>query len=224
MSKGIRACWLGLLLAMAGFGAAAAQSSSSQKANAMETDVTKIKQAMLGQWESIAPEVRPSAAKNADGTLKPFYLKRSFKYLPSDRFELDIVNSADPYGAVPLARIRIGGHMVWQGPHPIAPGAQKVDFVADESYEVTPLVQGFADVLNKVAADGYAAWAVNATQSVFGKTFVPFGLKQGTNFMEYDLVHLRGDLLFWGARNIDGRGFDTEQNRPTNLQIPMIRK
>jgi len=224
MSKGIRAWWLGLLLAMAGFGAAAAQSSSSQKANAMETDVTKIKQAMLGQWESIAPEVRPSAAKNADGTLKPFYLKRSFKYLPSDRFELDIVNSADPYGAVPLARIRIGGHMVWQGPHPIAPGAQKVDFVADESYEVTPLVQGFADVLNKVAADGYAAWAVNATQSVFGKTFVPFGLKQGTNFMEYDLVYLRGDLLFWGARNIDGRGFDTEQNRPTNLQIPMIRK
>jgi hypothetical protein len=35
---------------------------------------------------------------------------------------------------------------------------------------------------------------------------------------------LRGGLLFWGARNIDGRGFDTEQNRPTNLQIPLIRK
>jgi hypothetical protein len=31
-------------------------------------------------------------------------------------------------------------------------------------------------------------------------------------------------LLFWGARNIDGRGFDTEQNRPTNLQIPLVRK
>jgi hypothetical protein len=51
-----------------------------------------------------------------------------------------------------------------------------------------------------------------------------FGLKEGTNFMEYDLVYLRGDLLFWGARNIDGRGFDTEQNRPTNLQIPLVRK
>ncbi len=42
--------------------------------------------------------------------------------------------------------------------------------------------------------------------------------------MEYDLVYLKGDLLFWGARNIDGRGFDTERNRPTNLQIPLIRK
>jgi hypothetical protein len=220
----IKASLFFLLMITAVDGAAAQSSSNQPKASGMEADITKIKQAMLGNWESIAPEVRPSAAKNADGSLKPFYLKRSFKYLPSDRFELEIVNSADPYGAVPLARIKIGGHMLWQGPHPIAPGAQKVDFVADESYEVTPLAQGFADVLNKVAVDGYGAWAASAPQSIFGKTFVPFGLKQGTNFMEYDLVYLRGDLLFWGARNVDGRGFDTEQNRPTNLQIPMIRK
>ena len=212
-----------LLLVMARIGGAAAQSSGNQpKANAMETDVTKIKQALLGNWESIAPEVRPS--KNPDGSLKPFYLKRVFKYLPSDKFELEVVNSADPYGAVPLVRMKIGGHMQWQGAHPIAPGAQKVDFIADEAYEVTPLVQGFADVLNKVASAGYSPWAVNASQSIFGKTFVPFGLKEGTNFMEYDLVYVRGDLLFWGARNIDGRGFDTEQNRPTNLQIPLVRK
>lgn len=188
----------------------------------METDVQKIKEAMLGNWESIATEVRPS--KNPDGSLKPFYLKRAFKYGPSDRFELEVVNSADPNGAVPLARIKIVGHMRWQGPHPIASGAQKVNFVADEAYEVTPLVQGFADVLNKVAATGYAPWAVGSSQSIFGKAFAPFGLKEGTNFMEYDLVYLRGDLLFWGARNIDGRGFDTEQNRPTNLQIPLARK
>jgi hypothetical protein len=70
----------------------------------METDVAKVKEAMLGNWESIAPEIRPS--KNLDGSLKPFYLKRSYKYLPSDRFELEIVNSADPYGAAPLARIK----------------------------------------------------------------------------------------------------------------------
>ena len=222
MRKTIRAPVL-FLLVMGAFGGTAAQSPSNQpRASGMETDVAKVKEAMLGNWESIAPEIRPS--KNPDGSLKPFYLKRSYKYLPSDRFELEIVNSADPYGAVPLARIKIGGHMLWQGPHPIAPGTQKVDFVADETYEVTPLAQGFADVLNKVASAGYAPWAVNSPQSIFGKTFVPFGLKEGTNFMEYDLVYLRGDLLFWGARNIDGRGFDTEQNRPTNLQIPLVRK
>jgi hypothetical protein len=224
MCKGIGASLL-LLLVLTLSGGAAAQSPSNQpRASAMEADVAKVKEAMLGNWESIAPEVRPSAGKNADGSLKPFYLRRAFKYLPSDRFELEIVNSADPYGTVPLARIKIGGHMLWQGPHPIAPGAQKVDFVADETYEVTPLAQGFADILNKVASAGYAPWAVNSPQSIFGKTFAPFALKEGTNFMEYDLVYLRGDLLFWGARNIDGRGFETEQNRPTNLQIPLVRK
>jgi hypothetical protein len=114
--------------------------------------------------------------------------------------------------------------MLWKGDHPIAAGAQKVDFVADEAYEVTPLIQGFADILNRVASDGFAKWEVNATQGVFGKAFLPFGLSAGRNFMEYDLVYLYGDMLFWGARNIDGRGFDTEANRPTNLQIPLRRK
>jgi len=224
MRKAIRSSLL-FLLVIGGISGAAAQSPSNQpRASGMETDTAKIKEAMLGDWESIASEVRPSASKNSDGSLKPFYLKRAFKYLPSDRFELEIVNSADPYGAVPLARIKIGGHMLWQGSHPIAPGAQKVDFVADESYEVTPLAQGFADVLNKIASAGYAPWAVNTPQSIFGKSFAPFALKEGTDFMEYDLVYLKGDLLFWGARNIDGRGFDTEQNRPSNLQIPLIRK
>jgi hypothetical protein len=187
-------------------------------------NLDQLKQSLVGDWVSIAPEIRPSAAKSPDGTLKPFYLKRAFKYLPDDRFELAIVNSADPYGKVPLARILIRGHMLWRGEHPIAPGAQRVDFVADEAYEVTPMLQGFADVLNQVATSGYAKWEVNATQSVFGKSFAPFGLAAGHNFMEYDLVYVSHDMLFWGARNVDGRGFDTEQNRPTNLQIPLVRK
>ena len=62
-----------------------------------------------------------------------------------------------------------------------------------------------------------------AKQSIFEKSFIPFGLVAGRNFKEYDLVYLAHDLMFWGARNVDGRGFDTEENRPTNLQIPMGR-
>jgi len=187
--------------------------------------VDQLKQTITGRWVSIAPEIRPSAAKNPDGTLKPFYLQRDFTYGDGDRFELAIINSADPNGKVPLARIAIRGHVQWRGAHPIAEGAQKVDFVADEAYEVTPLIQGFADVLDKVAGEaaGYAKWKIGTAQSVFGKAFVPFGLVEGKHFMEYDLVYLSHGMLFWGARNIDGRGFDTEDNRPTNLQIPLVR-
>jgi hypothetical protein len=184
--------------------------------------IEELKTAILGKWVSIAPEVRPS--KNPDGTLKPFYLARTFTYQAGDRFELSVMNFADPSGKAPLAKIDITGHMTWRGDHPIASGAQKVDFVADEAYAVTPLHQGFTDVLAKVAADGYAPWQTGQKQSIFGKAFRPFGLAAGENFKEYDLVYLSRGLLFWGSRNVDGRGFDTEANRPTNLQIPLARE
>jgi hypothetical protein len=181
----------------------------------------QLKSTLVGSWRSLAPEIRPS--KNSDGTLRPFYLSRQFAYQPDDRFELTISNYADPYGKVALAKIEIAGHMAWRGAHPIADGAQKVDFTADEAYAVTPLVPPFVDLLGKVAAAGYATWELGVKQSIFGKSFAPFGLVEGRNFKEYDLVYVAHDLLFWGARNVDGRGFDTDDNRPTNLQIPLAR-
>ncbi len=214
-----------LLTLLTAFGvcniANAQQKNNHQKNNTMTLEQTK--QQSLGKWESIAPEIRPSSLKNADGTLKPFYLSRKFTALSIDKFELIVTSNADPYGKVPLAKMVIKGRMEWKGEHPIAPGAQKVDFFADESYEVTPLAQGFADVLNQIAKEGYSKWEVNTAQSIFKKTFLPFGLAEGQVFVENDLVYLYNDMMFWGARNIDGRGFDKEENRPTNLQIPLVR-
>ena len=189
----------------------------------MNTD--QIREFIQGdEWVSIAPELRPSSIKNADGSIKPFYLTRAFKYSADDMFELEIINSADAYGKIPLVRIVIKGHIVWQGDHPIAAGAQKVNFIADKAYEVTPLAQGFADVLNQIAGKGFSKWEVNGMQSIMGKAFAPFGLAEGQIFGEYDLIYVYDNMLFWGARNVDGRGFDTEENRPTNLQTPLVRR
>src|SRR5260370_10848958 len=146
-----------------------------------------------GDWVSIAPEIRPSSLKNPDGSPKPFYLTRAFRYLAGDAFELEVVNSADAYGKIPLVRIVIKGHIIWQGDHPIAPGAQKVNFVADTAYEVTPLAQGFADAINQAASKGFNQWEVNGTQSVMGKAFAPFGLAEGQTFGEYDLIYVYGN-------------------------------
>ena len=189
----------------------------------MKMTVEQIKNASLGQWQSITIEIRPSNTKNADGTLKPFYLKREFTFFPGDKFELIVTNYADPYGKMPMAKLALRGRAEWLGEHPISEGAQKVDFTADEEYTVTPLLQGFADVLNQYTK-GFNQWKVGETQSIFKKSFPPFGLAEGQVFMEYDLVFIFNDMMFWGARNIDGRGFDKEENRPTNLQIPLIRK
>jgi hypothetical protein len=185
--------------------------------------IEQIKQFIEGgQWKSIAPEIRPSATKNADGSIKPFYLTRAFSYFPGDKFELTVINYGDPFGKVALAKMVIQGHMNWKGDHPIAEGAQKVDFIADGSYEVTPLIQGFADAMNQFTK-GFNKWEVNQGQSIFKKAFAPFSLAEGEIFSECDLIYISRELMFWGARNVDGRGFDKEDNRPTNLQIPLVR-
>jgi len=185
--------------------------------------IDQLKNASVGNWQSIAVEVRPSSVKNAEGALKPFYLTRDFTFLPNDTFELVVTNYADPFGKIPLAKMLIKGHIQWRGEHPIKTGAQKVDFSADEEYIVTPLLQGFADILKQYTT-GFEEWKVGEPQSIFKKKFAPFGLAEGEIFKEYDLIYVFNDMMFWGARNIDGRGFDKEENRPTNLQIPLIKK
>jgi hypothetical protein len=145
-----------------------------------------FKNALLGEWTSIAPEVRPS--KNADGSLRSFFLTRNFRYLEGDRFELTIMNLADPFGATPLCRILLKGHLFWRGDHPIAPGAQN---------EVRPLHVGFANLLNQTARNGHDEWSVEAPQSVFGKSFPPFGPAGGRELrgVRLDLPHARNAIL-----------------------------
>ena len=36
----------------------------------------QIKSSLVGDWVSLAPEIRPS--KNPDGTMKPLYINRDF--------------------------------------------------------------------------------------------------------------------------------------------------
>ena len=184
----------------------------------------QVKSLSVGEWVSIAPEVRPSINKNADGSMKAFYLTRRFTYSEDGKFVLEMINSADAYGKVPVVKIVLKGHTVWQGEHPIAAGAQKIDYIADEAYEITPLIQGFADAMTAVAGNGYERWEVNATQSILGKAFPPFGLPEGQIYGEFDLIYILNDFMFWGAKHVDGRSFDKVENRPDNLQIPMIRK
>lgn len=185
----------------------------------------QIKQFIVGgEWVSIAAELRPSTVKDANGNIKPLYCSRSFQYFQDDRFDLTFINYADPNGKVPLVKMLIKGHIAFDGEHPIAQGAYKLNYVADGGFEVTPLHQGFADIANKFPAKGINKWEVNVMQDVKGKTFPVLDLKEEQDFKECDLIYIFNDMLFNGSRNIDGRPFDKPENRPTNLQIPLIRK
>ena len=175
-----------------------------------------------GSWRSIAPELRPALARKEGLPIKPLYLTRAFTLRADDRFELTITSFVGPYGQMPIAQMSLKGYVEWVGDHPIAEGAQKVNFYADEEYVVTPLLDVFVNTLNDYTI-GFDVWRVNEGQSILGKEFPPFGLSEGEVFMEFDLIYVLNDLMFWGARNVDGRAFNSEDNRPFNLQIPMQR-
>ena len=177
-----------------------------------------------GEWVSIAPEVRPSISPSATGGIKPFYLTRVFKYTAGDKFECTVINYADPNAKVPLVKIVIKGHNIWQGGHPIAEGAYMLDYMADEAYEVTPLHQGFADAINKIPGNVLNTWELNVMQDVKGKLFPAFGLTAGQIYIDYDLIYISNNMLFNGSKNVDGRPFDKPENRPTNLQVPLVRR
>jgi len=185
----------------------------------------QIKQVIQeGQWVSIATELRPSTNKSATGEIQPFYCSRVFTYAPDDRFACTVMNYADPNGTLPLVKIVIKGHIVWRGEHPIAPGAYNLDYIADEAYEVTPLHQGFAAVANRFPGTGLSTWEVHVMQDLKGKGFLLFSLVEGQIYVDYDLIYLYNDMLFNGSKNVDGRAFDKPENRPTNLQIPLVRQ
>jgi len=177
-----------------------------------------------GQWVSITTELRPSSSKSPTGDILPFYCSRVFNYSPGDRFACTVMSYADPNGKVPLAKIVIRGHNAWRGEHPIAPGAYNLDYIADEAYEVTPLHQGFADVANRFPTNGLNKWEVGVTQDLMGKAFPLFSLVEGETYVDYDLIYIYNDMLFNGSKNVDGRAFDRPENRPTNLQVPLVQQ
>ncbi|MCS3736448.1 hypothetical protein [Mucilaginibacter dorajii] len=193
--------------------------------NKYQMTAEQIKQYIIGgEWVSITPEVRPSISPSATGAIQPFYLTRVFRYTAGDKFECIVINYADPNGKVPLVKIEIKGHIIFRGEHLIAEGAYQVDYVTDEAYEVTPLHQGFADAINKIPTTVFNKWEVNVMQDVKGKAFPAFGLTEGQIYVDYDLIYIYNDLFFNGSKNVDGRAFDKPENRPTNLQVPLVRR
>jgi hypothetical protein len=177
-----------------------------------------------GEWVSISPELRPAINKSTAGDINPFYCTRAFRYLPEDGFECVLVNYLDAHGKTPLVKFAIKGHLEWKGEHPIASGAQQVDYVADKAYEVIPLHAGWVDAVNRILTDGIRKFELNVPQDIKGKAFLPFGLTEARIYVDYDLIYIYRDMLFNGSKNVDGRPFNKAANRPTNLQVPLVRQ
>ncbi len=125
-----------LFLVMTAFSGAAAQSPSNQPSvSGMEADASKNEKSRTRCSETGRASLRRCGRVPA--RTRTVRSSRFISSAPSNISRPIGSSSRSSTRPTPMAPCRsrgsIGGHMLWQGAHPIAQGAQKVDFVADES-------------------------------------------------------------------------------------------
>ena len=179
--------------------------------------------AMRGHWESIACELRPRPYAEGEA-VAPFHLTRSFHY-DGDLFEGTIVSYADPLCEQPLVSYSFEGHLVSHGDSPAADGAEKIDYVLDRALRLTPMNDAFTEQMNGLpdGACGTERWETGVEQSVMETGCALLNLAEGQIYVDHDIVHVVDDMLFFGAKPVDGSNFDVEERRPVQLQVPLVR-
>lgn len=184
----------------------------------------EVQQYALGQWESLSVELRPTEDRTGSGVIEPTYLKRHFHYLSTDQFIGTITLFGDNYGQLPLMEFEFKGALKWGGPHPIAAGAWNIDYILNEGFAVTPLHPQSTQLLNQGLPEGMAPFEDGVKKDILQQSFPMFHIVEGQIVSDYDLIYFKNGLLFMGAKHVDGTPFDQPENRPHQLQIPLIRQ
>jgi len=187
------------------------------------TTLEEVQSYAIGEWQSISVELRPTEDRTGSGIIQPTFLKRHFKYLSKDSFIGTITLFADNYGQLPLLEFEFKGTLNWGEKHPIADGAWNIDYVLSEGFAVTPLNPQAAQMLNQGLPEGMTAFENGEKKDILGKAFPLFHIIEGQIVSDYDLIYFKNDLLFMGAKHVDGTPFDKAENRPHQLQIPLER-
>ena len=184
----------------------------------------EVKKYAQGEWASISVELRPTEDRTGSGKITPTYLKRHFIYNADDTFIGTITLFADNYGQLPLLEFEFKGHLNWGDEHPIANGAWNIDYILNEGFAVTPLNPQAAKMLNTGLPQNMSPFEANTKKDILEKAFPMFNIAEGQIVSDYDLIYFKNGMLFMGAKHVDGTPFDKVENRPHQLQIPLIRK
>lgn len=196
-------------------------------ANSTSNEDAKIQKTMKGHWKSIACELRPQAGKEGEA-VKSSWVTRDFTFDGTGKFNATIITFLDQFCEQPMNEFNFSGHAKLGGASRAAMGAREITYVLDESLSITPRAQIVVDMMAKLPpkACGDEPYQLNVAQSVLKKPCVLLNnIDSGQIVKDYDLIYLHGnDLLFMGAKHVNGSGFYKPENRPkSGLQVPMIR-
>jgi hypothetical protein len=198
---------------------------------AQDTSLEGLKSRVVGHWVSISCELRPQ--QNPEDPAKaplPSYLKRDFTYDAEGGFQANITVFADAACAMPAASYDFAGQVVWHEANPAAAGAWSQDYVLDRKLQLNVLAPPMVDQLNQLpeGACGDGPFVAGEMRDVLGKPCVLLKFVEGSPFVvDHDFLYVREDMpdmLFMGAKHVDGTGFYAPENRPqVGLQQPLIR-
>ena len=174
---------------------------------------------LAGTWESIACEVRPQP--NQDGTMGEWWLTREVTFTDG-RIEADFTTYAGPGCDFALQVLSFAGAVDIEGPSDVADGAVEAKLTIDEYVRFTPKAQGFADFLNQTGSDdcGVNDWKVDETQGILETGCSLLGIQANTPTIEYEILYVKDDQVFFGARPTDGSFIVSPAKRPKALLVP----
>ncbi|MGX9357284.1 hypothetical protein ACS3SW_19550 [Roseobacteraceae bacterium S113] len=177
---------------------------------------------LSGNWESLSCEVRPQIG--ADGTITEWWLTRRIEMTPG-RIEADFTTYAGPGCDVALQTLSFAGRVEIVGPSKVTDAAVEANLTIDEFVRFTPQAQGFADFLNSgpEGSCGAGTWAVGETQDILETGCAMLGLVAGEATVEYEVLALEADQLYFGARPVDGSFITSADKRPHALLVPLKR-
>ena len=173
-----------------------------------------------GTWESMACEVRPQQGQ--DGVAE-WWLTRKITFADST-IAAEFTSYAGPGCDVPLQLLSFGGKVEVIGDSTVSPTAKEANLVIDDYVRITPLAQGFADFLNsQPGACGSQSWDVGKTNEILEEGCALLGVEPNTPTIEYEILAVEGDHLYFGARPVDGSFILSPDIRPKALLVPAKR-
>lgn len=175
-----------------------------------------------GSWASIACEVRPQA--NPDGSIGEWWLTREVTF-KDNRIDATFTTYAGPGCGFALQELSFAGRVDVLGDSDVMAGAKEADLTIDEFVTITPLAQGFADFLNSAPEGtcGSEPWEVGKTVDILPIGCSMLGVQPNTPTVEYEVLAVDGDHVYFGARRVDGSFLTTPDFRPKALLVPAKR-
>lgn len=213
------------------FSGIAAFALCATSALAADTSLDALQKRIVGHWVSISCELRPQQNEaDPKAAPNPSYLTRDFSYAADGGFTANISVFADPACKVPAVSYDFAGVVKWHDRNPAADGAWSQDYVLNRKLELTVMAPPVAEKLNLLpdGACGDGKFVVGEKRDILGKPCALLKFVDGSKFViDHDFLYVRedtADMLFMGAKHVDGTGFYSPENRPqVGLQQPLMR-